>query len=587
MEMRASEDIKAGQDLTPPFPPLTFALHHPSPPSSDIRAALRLLHSLPSTFPSLSPPPPRLFGLLTNRDWLLSSGDPDVVSIIREGAREMARDGGRNLSNDVALAEAVMCLVMTNAVEVQDKSGRMLGIAVYDSNFSWINHSCSPNACYRFLFSDSNTAPFSNESNVRIVPCLFNGVETQGESDVCSNSQLKQGFERYDPTSPRIIVRSIKKINKGEAVTVAYTDLLQPKAMRQAELWSKYQFVCCCKRCTASPPTYVDCTLEEISAANLELSLKFDSGDVNQKLTDYMDEVITEYLSVCDPEACCKKLENLLNQGLLCEQLKTEEEKVVLNLRLHPLHHLALNAYTTLASAYKIRSSDLLALKSDIDAHNREAFNMSRTSAGYSLLLAGATDHLFQSETSLIASAANFWVSAGESLLTLARSSGWNFFVKPGLPVSSSSLEKLKCSKCPLMDRLEVNSPAQNTDFENISCNFLDCITNMTQKVWSSLTYGCAHLQTYKDPIDFSWLWKSPSLWDLQAHSSSIDEGSSYFETEGSISTSEAQLYTEEVKVSIFQLGVHCLLYGRYLANICYGENVHLTCQIHNDLSRE
>lgn len=28
---------------------------------------------------------------------------------------------------------------------------------------------------------------------------------------------------------PRLIVRSIKKIKKGEEVTVAYTDLLQPK----------------------------------------------------------------------------------------------------------------------------------------------------------------------------------------------------------------------------------------------------------------------------------------------------------------------------------------------------------------------
>ena len=28
---------------------------------------------------------------------------------------------------------------------------------------------------------------------------------------------------------PRLVVRSIKKINKGEEVTVAYTDLLQPK----------------------------------------------------------------------------------------------------------------------------------------------------------------------------------------------------------------------------------------------------------------------------------------------------------------------------------------------------------------------
>lgn len=35
--------------------------------------------------------------------------------------------------------------------------------------------------------------------------------------EVCENS------------GPRIVVRSIKRIKKGEEVTVAYTDLLQPK----------------------------------------------------------------------------------------------------------------------------------------------------------------------------------------------------------------------------------------------------------------------------------------------------------------------------------------------------------------------
>lgn len=57
---------------------------------------------------------------------------------------------------------------------------------------------------------------------------------------------------------PRIVVRSIKPINKGERVTIAYTDLLQPKDLRQSELWSKYRFTCSCPRCLALPLTYVD-----------------------------------------------------------------------------------------------------------------------------------------------------------------------------------------------------------------------------------------------------------------------------------------------------------------------------------------
>jgi hypothetical protein len=33
-------------------------------------------------------------------------------------------------------------------------------------------------------------------------------------------------------SGPRVIVRSIKRIKRGEEVTVAYTDLLQPKVVK-------------------------------------------------------------------------------------------------------------------------------------------------------------------------------------------------------------------------------------------------------------------------------------------------------------------------------------------------------------------
>lgn len=45
-------------------------------------------------------------------------------------------------------------------------------------------------------------------------------------------------------------------------MTVAYTDLLQPKAARQSELQSKYQFRCSCTRCDAEPLGYVDQALQ-------------------------------------------------------------------------------------------------------------------------------------------------------------------------------------------------------------------------------------------------------------------------------------------------------------------------------------
>ncbi|KAF2291136.1 hypothetical protein GH714_020314 [Hevea brasiliensis] len=341
--------------------------------------------------------------------------------------------------------EAALCLVLTNAVEVQDSDGCTLGIAVYDPTFSWINHSCSPNACYRFLISKPSTAAFPADSKLRIVPGGSNG-----EKSVRSNVELTRAYGEY---GPRMIVRSIKRIKRSEEVTVAYTDLLQPKAIRQSELWSKYRFICCCKRCSAFPPTYVDHILQEITASNLAPSRlssdhSFCRDEASRKLTDSVNEVISEYLSVGDPESCCEKLESMLILGILDEPSEKKEGKVQLDIKLHPLHHIALNAYITLASAYKM------------------------TGAAYSLLLAAATHHLFSFETSLIVSVANFWTSAGESLLTYARSSAWDLFVKQELTGSKLlSLRNHKCSKCSLLDRFEANfslSEDLNEDFENI-----------------------------------------------------------------------------------------------------------------------
>ncbi|KAF5444560.1 hypothetical protein F2P56_033684 [Juglans regia] len=655
MEMRGSEDVEMGQDITPPFPPLSFSLHDsfllshcsacfsplplrptfphiplPLPPyllsycsprcsssdsplhfssaefhllrshpssfgeSSDLRAALRFLHSLPASCRSV--PNGRLAGLLTNRDKLLARTgyDEEFVERIRDGARVMAaarkmREGyGSSEPNDFVLEEAALCLVLTNAVEVQDDSGRTLGIAVYDPSFSWINHSCSPNASYRFFLS--SPPPCCAQARLRIVPCARHGLETQIESGVCSISELSYG-EMRENNGPKVVVRSIKRIKKGEEVTVAYTDLLHPKEMRQLELWSKYWFICCCRRCSSSHLTYVDHILQEVSPASLQSSSLLSGQDIYingtiESLTDHINDAITEYLESGDSESCCKKLEDMLTQGLLYEQLGGREEKSQPVFKLHPLHYLSLNAYTTLVSAYKVRASDLLTLYSGMEEHHLEALDLSRISAAYSLLLAGATHHLFQSEPSLIASVANFWIGAGESLLTLARSSVWSIIVKCGLPATNLSytLSKHICSKCSLMQKFIAilhHREVQSTDLENISSEFFDCVTNITQTVWGFLIHGCQYLRAVKDPIEFSWLGtrKDSSTRDIQPHlgSSAVV---SYHGDEGSFSVCEAH-------TCIFQVGVHCLLYGGYLACICYGQHSNLITHIRNILDPE
>ncbi|XP_015886480.3 protein SET DOMAIN GROUP 41 isoform X2 [Ziziphus jujuba] len=580
---------------------------YPHGDSSDLRLALRLLHH--SAPPPLSLSRDRIAGLLTNRHKLMTreaSDDDEFVARIRSGARAMAaarrmRDGLDDVSccdhaaseYDAVLEEeaTALCLVITNAVEVQDKSGRTLGLALFCPSFCWINHSCSPNACYRTLLcTDPQTAPSSSvqgKKPLRISPysCGCGDEDNQIAGVVCSNGILTKESHCY--CGPRIIVRSIKRITKGEEVTVAYTDLLQPKAVRQSELWSRYRFICCCRRCSASPLTYVDRALEELSVASLDSlssNISFDTDKATEKLTEYIEDAIADYLSSDDPVSCCKRLEHVLAQGLSDEQLECKEGNSQATYRLHPLHHLSLNAYTTLQSAYKTRTSDLLPLCPERDEHLVEAFNMSRSSVAYALMLAGATHHLFHFETSLIASVANFWISAGESLLTFARSSVWNEFVGWGLPVLNlSSITAHKCPKCLLVDKfrtIQLDSQVQYADFEDTRRKFLVCVTGFTHEVWSFLVNSCCYLRSFKDPIDFSWSANSKfsSFLEIDARSSSTDMHGCEVEEDSD---------SGKIRIYMFQLGMHCLLYGGYLASICFGGHSSLTCHVQNIVDGE
>jgi SET and MYND domain-containing protein len=119
--------------------------------------------------------------LLSNREKLLSSvaNDEDAVSKIRDGAKAIAvarrmgkdSDSDSDSGGDCVVEEAVLCVVLTNAVEVQVKGEGNIGIALYGTDFSWINHSCSPNACYRFLLQPEFAGC---ESRLRIAPASSN-----------------------------------------------------------------------------------------------------------------------------------------------------------------------------------------------------------------------------------------------------------------------------------------------------------------------------------------------------------------------------------------------------------------------------
>ncbi|KAI3762027.1 hypothetical protein L1987_52450 [Smallanthus sonchifolius] len=487
MEIVAAESIGVGEDLTPPLSPIAYSLHdsflpshcancfsplpHPPPTShhhhhhhhhhvlycspscssshsplhissgahllspdsstvqtSDLRVALLLLLQI-KPFKSYD----RICGFMSNRNNLLTSTNHDDLSTrIKNGARAMAIALASMTDEGFLLEEAVLCAVLTNAVEVQDRTGRSVGIAVYDTSFSWINHSCSPNACYRFLTPETLTG----DQRCLITPASSQPIDF---SDLLTGSAAG---------GPRIVVRSIKMIQKGEQVTIAYTDLLQPKELRRSELWSKYRFTCCCHRCVAFPLTYVDQRLQE-------------SCGSNDLLTEYIDDAVHDYLSYNDAESCCKKLENaLLNHEI----------------RLHPQNYLALNTYTALASAYSSASSNAV--------EDGNGLKMKRFGAAYALLLALLTHDLFLYESSLIVSVSNYWIGAGESLVNLAKCIGD--------PVS-----RCGCG-CDVLEE---------ANYEEYKEQIFKCMSGIIKggKVWKFLIVGNGYLEEVVKDLPLRW----------------------------------------------------------------------------------
>ncbi|PIN01941.1 Histone-lysine N-methyltransferase [Handroanthus impetiginosus] len=520
----------------------------------------------------------RIAGLMTNREKLVfgeenknnqfkfsdqrvntdeNSGNCDDLERIREGPKMMAKARTMYINENVnvenqeefVLEEMILCMVQTNAVEVQDKSGCSIGIAVYGTKFSWINHSCSPNACYWFLVGLEH----DEQTPLRITSAAKSDCCDVNRNRLIMDGDLEYPFSERNDFGPRVVVHSIKAVNKGEEVTIAYTDLLQPKEMRQAELWSKYRFCCGCNRCGAVPTGYVDYTLNALSAANPD-TVKSPDNKIDE-LMQRFNAAITDYLSFGDPKSCRKKLEDLLSHGLLCnESLESNEATSPQKLKLHPFHHLSLNAYTTLASAYKVEASDLLGLNDENGRHKLEALNFYRTSAAYSLLLAGISNHLFMFESGIVASVANFWINAGESMLNLAKSSLWDTVLKPWQdPLHFSSFLAHKCSICGLAHTLE----DQNMQLDEIKSQLLSCIANITPKVWSTLASESSFLRLIRSPIEFSWL----------ASLETSMKGSSQWEDEKC---------DDKFRINLILLGVHCLRYGALLSSICYGFSVEM-----------
>ncbi|KAK8967125.1 Protein SET DOMAIN GROUP 41 [Platanthera guangdongensis] len=140
--------------------------HSPAGDTTDVRVALRLLHSfdrlglLPSSPPSRDSPR-RIGGLLATGFIDVMDEGGELAERIEDGAALMIQARNPRIPGACSLERAsiegeVLWAVMTNAVEVEIGELGGVGVAVYGPCFSWFNHSCSPNACYRFELSSVN-----------------------------------------------------------------------------------------------------------------------------------------------------------------------------------------------------------------------------------------------------------------------------------------------------------------------------------------------------------------------------------------------------------------------------------------------
>lgn len=279
-----------------------------------------------------------------------------------------------------------------------------------------------------------------------------------------------------------------------------------------------------------------------------------------EKLMDSFDNTIAEYISFSNPESCCEKLENLLTHGRnVNKPPELKDQETPLNL----LHHLYLNTYTTLASVYKVLACDLLALDPQNSKKLQVAgFNKIKASAAYSLLLAVLTNHLFQSEHSLIAFAANCWGSAGESILSVAKSSVWESCFGLGPPVVSENSSFLNhnlfSAQLPILE------------FEDSSKQFQNSIGDGITKTWSFLTHeGSSFLKQLND-LDISFFLTMAASSDSEAIPTIRNQ-----ERERNVSGSEFEC-SNQLRGNLFQLGSHCVVYGAFLAYICYGKHSEL-----------
>ena len=219
---------------------------------------------------------------------------------------------------------------------------------------SMMNHSCNPNCTHRFL--------------------------------------IEQG------KPPKLIMRAIQIIEKGEELCYSYVNLYQSTTARRSQLNSAYSFLCICERCLTDKITSFDenSHLEKNIGGEKNTSLFSHDADIDMLEQLVADEITQSKTieeieeSITTAATAASNAENpeieIIKQGL-------QELLTILCgsdvLRMHPAHRLLFLGYHT----YFVSASHVV-LQSNLDTHTKSDRDCNTPSAlrrmiGFGLLALG------------------------------------------------------------------------------------------------------------------------------------------------------------------------------------------------------
>jgi SET domain len=225
------------------------------------------------------------------------STSPEMAREVSRTAAELAKIANKHsLPLSAVDARSLLYSIQCNAHQIVSAQSGAAGIALgLFPHTSMMNHSCSPNCMHRF--------------------------------------HLEPG------KPPRLVMRAIANIDKGDELCYSYVNLYQSTVARREQLQCAYSFHCSCERCSA-----------ESSQEQEELSLTTSLQPSTSKTLGFLsDEVIDQVTDSSDADEVAAVERLIESQGVDSEELTLQRLKTFLGSSdagmFHPAHRIMFRCY--------------------------------------------------------------------------------------------------------------------------------------------------------------------------------------------------------------------------------------------------